>query len=137
MAVDTHKPLYSLSLSLQASKCADLERLAVDTHGLFLTPRGCCLPFGTMDLAVAAAGTETGAGFKVRGGRGLCHLCEEGRHRVDLPSSCVTGTVAGRDVERKGGRVGIVQRRIFSTCLIVTSTLLPPPPFPLRAGRPG
>jgi hypothetical protein len=49
----------------KSAKCADLERLATESGGLFKTARGCCLPFGTMDLAIATAGKDVATKYKV------------------------------------------------------------------------
>eukprot|EP00798_Chlamydomonas_sp_ICE-L_P026113 gene26113-11831_t len=40
----------------KAAKCAELEVMAKSSKGLFKTPVGCCLPFGSMDVAIKAAG---------------------------------------------------------------------------------
>lgn len=71
-------------LPVQASKCSDLERLSSSSKGLFTTPRGCCLPFGTMDLAVNAAGAQTVADFKV--GQGGVVLTREVTATAKAPS---------------------------------------------------
>eukprot|EP00798_Chlamydomonas_sp_ICE-L_P027102 gene27101-2326_t len=39
----------------KAAKCAVLEREASKGKRLFKTPKGCCLPFGNMELAITAA----------------------------------------------------------------------------------
>jgi len=51
---------------IQAARCADLDTLSAGSKGLFATPRGCCLPFGSMDLAIAAADTSTAREFEVQ-----------------------------------------------------------------------
>jgi len=38
----------------KAAACAQLEQLAVKSGGVFRTPPGCCVPFGTMELSIAA-----------------------------------------------------------------------------------
>ncbi|KAG1668382.1 hypothetical protein FOA52_004892 [Chlamydomonas sp. UWO 241] len=40
----------------KAGKCAELEHLAANSSGLFAVPTGCALPYGNMDVAIAAAG---------------------------------------------------------------------------------
>lgn len=47
------------SCGAKAARCADLERLAATSKGLFKTPKGCCLPFGTLELVVKGAGQES------------------------------------------------------------------------------
>lgn len=40
----------------KAANCAELERLASMPNSLFKTPKSCALPFGSMDVALKAAG---------------------------------------------------------------------------------
>jgi hypothetical protein len=70
----------------KASACAQLEQVSLRSSGAasFKTPRGLCIPFGVMELALAAAGEEVAGKWKGlmaeaqgAGGQRLEEVCDE------------------------------------------------------------
>lgn len=48
----------------KAAKCAELEAMATSSRGLFKTPNGCCVPFGSMEMALLEASSAVQREFK-------------------------------------------------------------------------